>query len=119
MILDRAVILLAANPSPTILPGADSTGPFKDLAAKIRSGDIHLSDIPTFITYFIQTAIVFAGIVAFIMILVGGYQYIIGGIYSDMRESGKTTVIYAISGFVLSLLAYGIVNLIQLAATSL
>jgi hypothetical protein len=93
-----------------------STG---DLVQKIRTGEIHLSDIPAFISYFIEIAISFAGIVAFLMIIVGGYQYIIGGIYSDMREQGKTTLIYAISGFVLSMLAYAIVNLVQLAATGI
>ena len=57
--------------------------------------------------------------VAFIMLLVGGYQYIIGGVYSDMREQGKNTLMYAIGGFVLALLAYGIVTIVQLAATSI
>lgn len=97
----------------SLLPGSG------DLVGKIRSGDIHLSDIPLFITYFIQIAITLAGIIAFLMIIVGGYQYIVGGIYSDMREQGKTTLIYAISGFVLALLSYAIVNLVQLAATGL
>ena len=91
----------------------------KGLADKIRSGEIHLSDLPEFISFFIETAIVIAGIVAFLMILVGGYQYIIGGVYSDMREQGKNTLIYAITGFVLALTAYGIVNLIQLLVTAL
>jgi hypothetical protein len=108
------IVLKASAQGVTILPGGTT-----DLANKIRSGDIHLSDLPAFLSYFIETAIVLAGIVAFIMLLVGGYQYIIGGVYSDMREQGKTTLFYAIAGFVLSLLAYGIVNLVQLAATSL
>jgi len=98
----------------TILPRGDDS-----LADKIRSGEIGLNDIPAFIAFFIETAIVIAGIVAFLMLLVGGYQYIIGGVYSDMREQGKNTIIYAITGLVLALLAYGIVNLIQIAVTSL
>lgn len=97
----------------TLLPG---TGLLRE---KIQTGDIHLSDIPAFISYFIEMAILLAGVIAFIMILVGGYQYIIGGIYSDMREQGKTTLLYAISGFVLALLAYTIVNFLQLAVTAL
>ena len=96
----------------SILP---STG---DLVEKLRTGDIHLSDVPVFLASFIEAGILFAGVVAFIMILVGGYQYIIGGVYSDMREQGKSTLIYAVSGFVLSMLAYAIVSVVQLAATS-
>jgi|CXWL01.1.fsa_nt_gi hypothetical protein len=97
----------------TILPK------FGDLVEKIKSGEIHLSDVPAFISSFIEVAIMLSGVIAFMMILVGGYQYIIGGLYSDMREQGKSTLIYAITGFVISLLAYGIVNLIQLAATGI
>lgn len=89
------------------------------LANKIKSGDIHLSDIPGFISYFIQIGIMLAAIVSFLMILVGGYQYIIGGVYSEQREKGKQTLIYAVSGFILSMLAYAIVTLVQLFATAI
>lgn len=98
----------------TILPKEDA-----GLVKKIQTGDIHLSDIPLFISSFIEGAILLAGMIAFLMILVGGYQYIIGGVYSEMREQGKNTLTYAIVGFVLAMLAYAIVTLIQLAATSL
>lgn len=101
----------------SILPSSGQG--YDSLVEKIKTGDIHLSDIPLFISYFIQTAIILAGIIAFLMILVGGYQYIIGGVYSEMREHGKTTLIYAVSGFVLSLLAYAIVSIVQLAVTAL
>lgn len=89
------------------------------LADKIKTGNIHLSDIPDFISYFIQIGIMIAGIVAFLMILVGGYQYIIGGVYTEQREKGKQTLIYAVSGFILSMLAYAIVTLVQLFATAI
>ena len=97
----------------TLLP---DTGP---LVEKIQTGNIHLGDIPLFISVFIEVGIAVAGVIAFLMILVGGYQYIVGGIYSDMREQGKTTLTYAIGGFVLSMLAYAIVNFVQLLATGL
>jgi hypothetical protein len=106
--------VFAQNRSLTILPKANES-----LVDKLQSGNIHLSDVPLFIASFIEAAIIFAGIIAFLMILVGGYQYIIGGVYSDMREDGKNTLIYAISGFVLSLLSYAIVTIIQLAATAI
>ncbi|MDP2690958.1 MAG: hypothetical protein Q8O95_00960 [bacterium] len=103
-----------AQRSLTILPG----GTTDELVRKIQTGRIQLSDIPLFISSFIELGILLAGSIAFIMILVGGYQYIIGGVYSDMREKGKTTLTYAISGFILCMLAYAIVTLVQLAATS-
>lgn len=108
---------LIAQGGITLLPGQDSG--YSELAKKIKTGEINLSDIPLFISYFIEIAIIAAGIIAFLMILVGGYQYIVGGVYSEMREQGKSTLIYAVSGFVLSLLAYGIVSIVQLAVTAL
>ncbi len=86
---------------------------------RIRDGSLNLSDIPVFISYYIEIGIAMAGIVSFLMLLYGGYQYIIGGVYSDMRESGKQTITYAIGGLILSLLAYGIVTIVQLFATSI
>lgn len=105
----------------TILPGElpSEANPAETLASRLRAGTIQLSDIPELIATFIQTGILLAGVVSFLMILVGGYQYIIGGVYSDMRENGKSTLIYAVSGFILSMLAYAIVTIVQLAATSL
>jgi len=104
----------------SVLPGSDDlVEGSRDLVERIRSGQLHLSDIPAFIGYFIEIAIIAAGIVAFLMILVGGYQYIVGGVYSDMREQGKNTLTYALAGLILSLLSYAIVNLIQLAVTAL
>lgn len=41
------------------------------------------------------------------MIIVGGYQYLLGAI--EGKGEGKQTVIYALSGLVISLLAYVIV----------
>lgn len=41
------------------------------------------------------------------MIIVGGYQYLFGAI--EGKGEGKQTVIYALSGLVISLLAYVIV----------
>jgi hypothetical protein len=107
------IVRSAYAQSITLLP-TDNAG----LVEKIQKGNIELSDIPLFILYFIEIAVAAAGIVAFLMILYGGYQYVIGGVYSEMKEKGKTTLTQAIVGFVIALLSYAIVNLIQIAATS-
>lgn len=101
-----------ADPGISVLPSTPG------LKEKIQSGDIHLSDIPDFITYFIKTGIMAAGIISFLMLLIGGYQYIIGGVYSEMKEKGKNTLFYAITGLIVSMLAYAIVTIVQLFATA-
>ena len=90
-----------------------------ELAEAIRTGEIHLYHIPEFISYFIEVAIIAAGTISFLMLLIGGYQYIVGGVYSDMRDQGKTTITYAIVGLVLSMLSYAIVSIVQLFVTAL
>ena len=112
-----AVFVVAlATPVPafaqtTLLPGS---GP---LAEKIQSGQIHLSDLPAFIVYFINFGIVIAGSLSLLFLVIGGYRYIIGGIMQSEREEGKNTVIYAIIGLVVSLLAWAILNIVQLLVT--
>jgi hypothetical protein len=102
----------------TLLPSEASGGKYQELVGKIKTGEIELSDLPLFALYFIEIAVVAAGMIAFIMIIYGGYQYVVGGVVSEMKEKGKTTLSYAIGGLVVSLLSYAIVSLIQLAATS-
>jgi len=56
MIQDLIHKALANAPIPiTVLPGGGNP-----LAEKIKSGDLHLSDIPAFISYFIEMAIILA-----------------------------------------------------------
>lgn len=102
----------------TLLPNPASTDTAEQtLAGKIQSGQIHLSDIPAFIVYFINFGIVIAGSLSLLFLVIGGYRYIIGGIMQSEREEGKNTVIYAIIGLVVSLLAWAIVNIVQLLVT--
>ena len=52
------------------------------------------------------------GFVSVIMLLYGGFRYIISGGDSKKVTDAKNTVLYAIIGLVISLLAYAIVNFV-------
>lgn len=73
------------------------------------------------ITYYAVNALEFllsiAGLLAILMIIVGSYYYIAGGVTDD-KEKGKTIIKYAIGGLVVATSAWGIVNLILLLVTS-
>lgn len=51
-----------------------------------------------------------AGIIAVIMIVVGGITYATSGGDASQTKRGKDTVIYAVVGLVISIMAYAIVN---------
>ena len=59
----------------------------------------------------LEWAIIIAGVVAVIYIIVGGYQYMTGG--EDGVKTGRGTVTAAIVGLVIVLIAYILVNTIH------
>lgn len=52
------------------------------------------------------------GAVSLIMIVVGGFRYVISGGDSNQLAGAKNTVLYAIVGLVISIMAYAIVNFV-------
>ncbi len=105
---------------PSVLPGEDvNLGGYGDacvgLASMIRTGDISLRQIPCFIKFFSQTLIAIAGSVAVIFVMVGGYQYVLGG--DDAKDTAKKTITYALIGLAVSLLAWILVDIVLQLAT--
>jgi len=58
----------------------------------------------------ISTLLVAVGIIAVIMIIVGGLRYILSNGDSSKIKSAKDTVLYSVIGLVVAMLAYAIVN---------
>jgi len=87
------------------------------LYEKVKEGTIELSDIPLFILQWIDYLTYLAGSIAVIMIIVGGYQYMIGSITDD-KERGKKTLMYALVGVAVTFSAWILVNWIQTWITS-
>lgn len=86
------------------------------LGCAIKTGNIELWMIPHFVIYAVETLLGVAGLISVLFIVVGGYQYAIGGL-TEERDKAKKTIMYAIAGLVVALLAWAIVNLVQLALT--
>ena len=53
------------------------------------------------------------GIVAVIMIVVGGFRYIISGGDASQVQAAKNTILYALVGIIIAILAYAIVNFVM------
>ena len=59
-----------------------------------------------------NTILYIVGIVAVIMLVIGGIRYVISGGDSKKVTDAKNTVLYAIIGLVIAFLAYAIVNFV-------
>lgn len=64
----------------------------------------------SFWTRLINTMIFIVGTVAVLMIIVGGLRYVLSGGDASGTKSAKDTILYAIIGVVIAILAYAIVN---------
>ena len=66
-------------------------------------------------TVFLQNAVIFAGLIMFILMLVGGLMVVIGSGNDnpDQASKGKTVLTSALIGFIIVFAAYWIILLVQ------
>jgi len=69
-------------------------------------------DLPTVIGDIVQLMFAFAGIVALIYLILGGYNYIMAGGNPEMQEAAKKTITNAIIGLVVIIISYLIIQFI-------
>ncbi len=98
---------LAANAVQTGLSGSGLSSSFGNAGSLSGSGDLS-----TLIANVIRLALLFAGAIAVLFIIIGGYQYVTSAGNEESAEKGKKTLINAIIGIVIIVLSYVIVNVI-------
>ena len=82
------------------------------LFSKISRSNLSLNDFQQVLLNGIAIATFIAGIVSIIFLIVGGIQYIISSGNSERLKGAKNTVLYALVGLVISIMAYGIVTFV-------
>lgn len=87
------------------------------MSCGIKTGRIDMWLVPYYIVRVIDFALLLSGVLSVLFIIIGGYLFIAGS-YTDEKEKGKKTIMYALLGLALSLLSYTLVNLVLLFATS-
>ncbi|OGJ49348.1 hypothetical protein A2229_02185 [Candidatus Peregrinibacteria bacterium RIFOXYA2_FULL_33_7] len=87
------------------------------LYCAVQTGKIHAWMVPYFIRYLAEFLIGIAGIICMLFIVIGGYQYMIGG-FVEEKEKGKNTIKYAVIGLALVFLSWAIVNVMLYVFTS-
>ena len=83
-----------------IQKGADSTGQKDSRSA----GDLAKD--------FVNIMLFAVGILAVIILILGGIRYILSGGHSGAVSSAKKTILYAVVGLIVAILAYAIVNFV-------
>ena len=96
--------------------------PFATSAALLNQGDCiplfqrcqDIGIIP-FIKSIINIILGFAGLIAVLFVIIGGFQYIFSGANEELAESGKKTLKNAVIGVVIIVLSFVIVNVVSSA----
>lgn len=70
------------------------------------------SDLGSLITKITNILMTTVGIVAVIMIIIGGLMYIFSGGNPESTKRAKDTVLYAVIGIIVAILSYAIVNFV-------
>ena len=65
-----------------------------------------------------NTVLYIVGIIAVIMLIIGGIKYVVSGGDSKKVTDAKNTILYAIIGLIIAFLAYAIVNFVISALPS-
>lgn len=81
------------------------------LGCGIKTGNITLWMVPFYIRYILQFILSIAGLVAIGAIIYGGYFYMFAGV-SDDKDKGKKAIFNGIIGFVITMVAWTIVNIV-------
>lgn len=68
--------------------------------------------IEEFIKNIINVLLFAIGAVAVIMIIIGGFKYVVSNGDSSSITSAKNTILYAVVGLVIAIIAYAIVNFV-------
>lgn len=88
--------LAADSPAPVTIPSSVPAGPSVDELAKNS----------------INALLIIAGIACVIVIIIGGFLYIVSAGNPDRTKSAKDAILYAIIGLIISLGAFAIVNFV-------
>lgn len=88
----------------------------KILGCAIKTGEVHMYMLPYFITYIIKLLLTVAGLISVLFMVYGGYQWVVAGI-SEKQEGAKKTIWHALIGFVVVLISFAVVSIVQTLAT--
>ena len=76
----------------------------------IQNPIIKANNLPEAVTTILNVAFALAGVIAVVFLIVGGFRYITAGGNAEQSEQAKTTILNAVIGLVVILIAYLVVK---------
>jgi len=83
----------------------------KSASVRIKEGDLHLDDIPNVINAMINIFLWMAWTISVIFVIIGAYKLLFGSLKQD-HTKWRETIVMALTGFAISVLAWFIVKFI-------
>ncbi len=105
------VAAVAATFTPVVAHGAACDATVQG-GAECARGSLTFDPLTSQVTNIVNTLIFAAGIIAVIFIIVGGVRYITSQGDEKGVEGAKNTILYAVIGLVVVVLAFAIVNFV-------
>lgn len=111
------VAALAATFAPVVAHGA-ACDPTIQGGAECARGNLTFDPLTSQIQNIVNTLIFASGIIAVVFIIVGGLRYILSQGDEKAVQGAKNTVLYAVIGLVVVILAFAIVNFVLSGVSS-
>jgi hypothetical protein len=105
-----AIVSAASLLSPRLAIAACDTG--GGVRGGIDCGPVSTKTLPTAVGTITNTLLWVVGVASVIMLIVGGLRYVLSGGDPKNTQAAKDTILYAVVGIVVALLAYAIANFV-------
>lgn len=92
--------------------GASTAGNIQDGVDRVTTGNTAGTSLESIIRIVINTLLFLIGIVAVVMIIMGGFRYIVSNGDTGAMTAAKNTILYAVVGLVVAIAAFAIVNFV-------
>lgn len=105
-LLERLISRVGAQ-TPSLIPS-----PIEVTQCNFITGELDANCLPFYIAYLIKIIFELTGAVFLLMVIIGGYQYVISKATGGGGDEGKARVRFAIIGFLVTALSFYIVDFI-------
>ena len=114
-----AIVLafLSVIPAPTAMAAQDlftqaCSGAADSAVCKSKAEGTNRQDAATKVGNVINIILLILGIMAVIMIIYGGFRYVLSNGDEAGVKSGRNTILYAVIGLIVAIMSYGIVSFV-------
>jgi len=110
IILSLFMLIGVASLVPATATFASAADQIKTGVDSVSSGDS--ATLPSTFKTIVNVMLYILGAISVIMIVIGGIRYTISGGDSSSTKAAKDTILYAVIGLIVAILAYAIVNFV-------